>query len=141
MKNIDYEDFGNRVRLQRRKAHITQAALAKKLGISTSFLGHLERGTRIPSLETLCLLCNVFKVMPRYFLASGLEDGLSFTDLEKAEEEYRKRMCELLRETTAVLDKWDELRRQRIRAEQEAGELYDFEPTEYEITEDDEDEE
>ena len=44
---MDYIDLGRRVKELRRKQSLTQEALAEKLDISTSFLGHIERGTRI----------------------------------------------------------------------------------------------
>lgn len=36
---------------------ITQEQLARKVGISTSFMGHIERGTRVLSVDTLFKLC------------------------------------------------------------------------------------
>jgi len=50
---MDYIDLGRRVKDLRRKQNLTQEALAEKLNMSASFLGHIERGTRIASLETL----------------------------------------------------------------------------------------
>ncbi len=54
---MDYRILGQRIRARRRKAGLTQERLAELAGISTSFLGHVERGTRILSVETLLNLC------------------------------------------------------------------------------------
>lgn len=68
---MDYIDLGRRVKELRRKQSLTQEALAEKLDISTSFLGHIERGTRIASLETLVKLCIALDTDPNYLLAAS----------------------------------------------------------------------
>jgi len=50
---MDYTAMGKRIRQERERQKMTQAELAAMIGRSTSFCGHLERGSRIPSLETL----------------------------------------------------------------------------------------
>ncbi|MDE7312853.1 MAG: helix-turn-helix domain-containing protein [Eubacterium sp.] len=57
MKEIDYGKIGMRIRQVRKVKGWSQDALAKKCGISMSFLGHIERGTRIMSLETFASIC------------------------------------------------------------------------------------
>ena len=65
---MDYKDLGNRVRIARRSKTWTQEELAEK----ASFLGHIERGTRVASLETFVSLCNELCVTPEYLLANNL---------------------------------------------------------------------
>ena len=55
---MDYESLGSHVRRARKAAGMTQYELAERLGISTSFLGHIERGSRKASLETLVKISN-----------------------------------------------------------------------------------
>lgn len=69
---MDYKDFGQRVRLARKERGMTQEQLSEQLNISPSFLGHIERGTRVPSLDTLTNLCNVLCMPPSFFMHSGL---------------------------------------------------------------------
>jgi len=69
---MDYVKFGQQIRQARRNAHITQAELAKKLGVSLSFVGHIERGTRATSLDTLVALCNELKISPHSLLEGSL---------------------------------------------------------------------
>ena len=45
---------GKRVRQLRLKKKLTQEELAERAGISTSFLGHIERGSRRMSLDSFC---------------------------------------------------------------------------------------
>ena len=65
---MNYRDMGMRIRTIRRQRGLTQEELAEQVGISASFLGHLERGTRVASLETLVTLCNTLDVNPDYLL-------------------------------------------------------------------------
>ncbi len=69
---MDYEDFGLRIRTLRRQLKMTQEELAAEVGISASFMGHIERGTRVASLETLVALCTTLRVTPQYLLQSSL---------------------------------------------------------------------
>ena len=57
MKELDYGKMGRRIRQARKVKGWSQNDLAKKCGISMSFLGHIERGTRIMSLETFVGIC------------------------------------------------------------------------------------
>ena len=54
--------FGARVRGKRKEMGYTQAKLAELCEVSIPFIGHIERGTRAPSLESLLTLCNVLRV-------------------------------------------------------------------------------
>ena len=62
MRELDYIKLGMRIRQVRKVRGWSQDVLAKKCGISMSFLGHIERGTRIMSLETLVSICNALDV-------------------------------------------------------------------------------
>ena len=54
---LDYGKMGMRIRQVRKAKGWSQDELAKKCGISMSFLGHIERGTRIMSMETFANIC------------------------------------------------------------------------------------
>ncbi len=58
MRELDYGKMGIRIRQVRKAKGLSQAELAKQCGISMSFLGHIERGTRIMSMETFASICN-----------------------------------------------------------------------------------
>ncbi|MDE7311331.1 MAG: helix-turn-helix domain-containing protein [Eubacterium sp.] len=61
MEGLDYAKMGMRIRQVRKAKGWSQDALAKKCGISMSFLGHIERGTRIMSLETFVNICGALE--------------------------------------------------------------------------------
>lgn len=68
---VNYQDLGLRVRDARKAKHLTQEQLAEKVGISSSFMGHIERGTRIASIDTLVSICNVLSVSPCLLLGAA----------------------------------------------------------------------
>lgn len=53
MMPVDYVIIGSRVRRRRKELGLTQEQLAEMAAISAPFLGHIERGTRKASIETL----------------------------------------------------------------------------------------
>lgn len=57
VQELDYERIGIRIRQARKTKGWSQKELADKCGVSLSFLGHIERGTRIMSLNTFVNLC------------------------------------------------------------------------------------
>ena len=69
---MNYRDLGARIRSVRRQMGLTQEQLAEQVGISASFLGHIERGTRVASLETFVSLCNALKAWPDELLKESL---------------------------------------------------------------------
>lgn len=71
---MDYQAMGARIRQLRKQNGLTQAQLAQKVGISTSFMGHIERGTRIASLETLLGLSDTLEVSLD-MLVTGIHTG------------------------------------------------------------------
>lgn len=73
---MQYDKLGERIRQQRVLAKMTQEKLAEKAGISLSFLGHIERGNRKASLETIVGICNALKVSPSLLLQDSLDDDL-----------------------------------------------------------------
>ena len=61
MRELDYGKIGMRIRQVRKAKGWSQDELAKKCGISMSFLGHIERGTRIMSMETFANICTALE--------------------------------------------------------------------------------
>lgn len=104
---MDYKDLGNRVRTVRRQHSLTQEQLAEKVGISASFLGHIERGTRVASLETLVAICNTLNVTPEHLLSASLHNFDSKMP-EGLSEQERAKLSEFLRLAQDTLRNWDD---------------------------------
>lgn len=69
---MDYLLIGRRIRHIRKSRKLTQEELAELAEISAPFIGHIERGTRKMSLETLHALALALDVSCDYLL--GMED-------------------------------------------------------------------
>ena len=95
---MDYVALGMRIRKQRKLMQMTQDQLSEKAGISLSFLGHIERGSRKSSLETLVSLANALEVSADYLL----QDSLKIVD-SVAKSQYSSSVQSLLRELTSAL--------------------------------------
>ena len=55
---LDTEAMGRRIRRKRQEKGFSQYEFANRVGLSPSFYGHIERGTRTPSLDTLVIIAN-----------------------------------------------------------------------------------
>jgi len=73
---IDYKAMGRRIRAFRKEHGMTQAALAQSIGMSMSFIGHVERGTRNISIETLVKLSDTLDITLD-MLVLGADPGVS----------------------------------------------------------------
>lgn len=65
---IDYEKIGQRIRKQRKEKGLSQDQLSEQIGISLSFMGHIERGTRKASVETLACICKALDADMHYIV-------------------------------------------------------------------------
>jgi transcriptional regulator with XRE-family HTH domain len=54
--------LGNRIRSFRKLKGYTQQTLAEKMGVSLSFVGSLERGTRMPTEPVLRKIASTLQV-------------------------------------------------------------------------------
>lgn len=63
---------GNRIRISREAAGLTQEELAEKLNLSAQFISTIERGVAGASLATIIRLCEVLNVSTEWLLR-GLE--------------------------------------------------------------------
>lgn len=100
MNGIDYAALGKRIRTQRRYLRLTQEALAEAAGISLSFMGHIERGSRKASIDTLVTLANTLKLTPDILLQDSLANP-PFPNNEHA----TKRQRELIDEISKIIIK------------------------------------
>lgn len=53
---LDYRELGRRIHDLRKQRNLTQEELAEAVDISTSFVGHIERGEKQCSLDTVSRL-------------------------------------------------------------------------------------
>lgn len=78
--------FGKRVKKAREELGKTQFELAEQIGISQNFLGDIERGLKLPSVDVLIKISNVLKLSLDYLFSDSLDniaaepDPIYFTD-------------------------------------------------------------
>ena len=72
---MDYTYIGNQIRYYRRLKGMSQSDLGLAVGISAAHVGHLERGSRRASLETMVAISRI--------LQTSL-DSLIFPDAQKS---------------------------------------------------------
>ena len=97
---MDYAALGKRVRTRRKMMGLTQEALAEKLGISCSFVGHIERGSRKMSMETLINISDIMGVSCDYLLQDSLHNAtlISPQTLSEKNQFLLREIANLLRE-------------------------------------------
>ena len=69
---MDYKKLGARIRQERQRLHLTQAALAEAIDVSTTYMGAIERGERSLTLDTLVRLVGRLGVTIDYLLADSV---------------------------------------------------------------------
>ena len=92
VSKLDYDAIGERVRLRRRELKLTQEHLAEKISVSSSFIGHIERGEKKASMETIAALSRELRTSLDYIIL-GIKGDCDKTDCHL----YRD-MVELLRD-------------------------------------------
>lgn len=94
--SFDYASLGARIRKIRKQNHMTQELLAEACNLSTAHIGHIERGTRAASIETLITISKVLNISIDYLLLdiSPVEDNKFFGLINSlncaSEEKYNK---------------------------------------------------
>ena len=86
---MDYKKLGMRVRAQRVLNELTQEELAEKAGVSTSFIGHIERGEKKASIGTIVALCNAMSVAPTVLLQDSLTNAAMQSQVDIADDDRK----------------------------------------------------
>ena len=94
--------IGKNVRKYRLMKKLRQEDLAEKAGLTTNYIGMVERGEKIPSLETFIKILNALGVSADMVLSEVLDTGYTVKNsmlnekLEKLTPEDRDRIYEVL---------------------------------------------
>jgi transcriptional regulator with XRE-family HTH domain len=74
-RNIDYVALGKRIKDKRIENKLTQEQLGEKCDLSAAHIGHIERGTRILSVDVLFKISQVLKVSVDYLLFDSVDNN------------------------------------------------------------------
>lgn len=94
--------IGKNIRKYRLMKKLRQEDLAEKAGLTANYIGMVERGEKIPSLETFIKILNTLDVSADIVLSDVLENGYTVKNsmlnekLEKLAPEDRNRIYEVI---------------------------------------------
>lgn len=93
------KEIGLRIRAIREKMNLTKEEFSKKIGISSQYLGMIEKGKNNISIETLKLLCDFTNLSADYILFGKEENLTNETKelLKKFTNEQIENGCKMLR--------------------------------------------
>lgn len=96
------DTIGKNIRKFREIKKLRQEDLAEKTDLTTNYIGMIERGEKIPSLETFINILNSLGVSAEMVLSDVLDNGYTVKDsllnekLEKLVPEDRNRIYEVI---------------------------------------------
>ena len=105
---IDYEAMGRRIRRKRQEKGYTQQEFAAILNLSPSYYGHIERGTRTPSLETLVMIANALLTGTDVLLRDSLSIPVKIERNPLFSQDNLHLLREYLKAQQDALDNWFE---------------------------------
>lgn len=94
---MDYIALGQRIRMRREELNLTQTSVAEAIHVTSSFIGHIERGTRKASMDTLVKLAIFFHVGTDALLMDSLADALLPRTLTKEERRLALHLIDVVR--------------------------------------------
>lgn len=78
--------IGKRIRKYREAKGWRQENFAERIGLSVTYTGMIERGEKVPKLETFITIANVLEVSADLLLADVLSTGYNVKSSEMTEE-------------------------------------------------------
>ena len=99
---LNYSSVGKNIKKYRVERKMTQDILAIKTGLTRSYVGMLERGEKMPSLETFINILNALEVSADMVLCDVLVTGYKVKDsllsekLSKVSREERARINDVV---------------------------------------------
>ncbi len=75
---MDKLTMGDRIREARKHKELTQERLAELLDISVESVSHIERGSRLPSMQVFIKIIEVLNVSADYILRDSISTGKLF---------------------------------------------------------------
>lgn len=72
---MNYESIGKNIRTYRMRRHLRQEDLAEITDLSVTYIGMVERGEKLPAMETFIKIVNALEVSADVILADVLKVG------------------------------------------------------------------
>jgi len=110
MSSISYSLVGQKIKYLRANAGMTQEQMSEKCDISTSYLGHIERGSRKLSLETAVKIADCLHISIDALIIDGKVPDMSiFSSVEaiirKQDDAKQEQFIRLIKTLSENIDK------------------------------------
>ena len=83
---MNTSSIGKRIRKYRKAKGWRQEDFAERIGLSVTYTGMIERGEKVPKLETFITIANALEVSADLLLADVLSTGYNIKSSEVTEE-------------------------------------------------------
>lgn len=105
---INYELVGSKIRYYRMQKGLSQEELAESIDVSRAFIGYLERGEKIASIETLVNISNILDISTDSLLSSDLltSAGADFTLFKDTSAEEKEIILQTVTSLKELLHKY-----------------------------------
>lgn len=100
---MELKSIGRNIRKYRRERKMRQEDLAEKAGLSTNYVGAVERGEKLPALETFVEIINTLGVSADMVLADVVDAGYAVKATQLTEQ-LDKLSAEDRRKVLAVIE-------------------------------------
>ena len=104
---MNNSSIGKKIRAARENRGWRQEEFAEKIGLSVTYTGMIERGEKVPKLETFIRIANVLEVSADQLLADVLKVGYNIKSSilsEKIEKLTRQEREQIYRVLNAMID-------------------------------------
>ena len=99
---MDFNSIGNNIKKYRLAKGLRQEDLAEKTGLTPNYIGLIDRGQKLPSLETFIVILNELEASADIVLAEVLKNGYKVKNsllnepMSKLSEKNRKKVYSII---------------------------------------------
>ena len=93
-------DFGNHLRMLRERYGISQEELGRRVGRAGSVISNYENNLKLPSLDVLITMSEIYNVSLDYLVGFNKEDQVLLTNMTEEQRDLVHRLIKELKQRT-----------------------------------------
>ena len=93
-------DFGNHLRMLRERYGISQEELGRRVGRAGSVISNYENNLKLPSLDVLITMSEIYNVSLDYLVGFNKEDQVLLTNMTEEQRDLVHRLIKELKQST-----------------------------------------
>ena len=97
-------DFGNHLRMLRERYGISQEELGRRVGRAGSVISNYENNLKLPSLDVLITMSEIYNVSLDYLVGFNKEDQVLLTNMTEEQRDLVHRLIKELKQSTRPVD-------------------------------------